>query len=277
MTMKFSLMTYTVAPSWPGGLPTLDAMAEFAAGLGFEALELSAGNLGEVSGVEFAQICRNHGLAVSCINGGANLADADEGEFQQGLDQARYYVELAGQMGCPIVMLLPGQAAQVDDKPRAAERIAQGLTEIVDYAGQRGVFVTLEDFPNPLTPYCTIAEMRWLLENVPGLRLTYDNGNWMIGGDDPVTALKTLGSYVINVHLKDWEVKPEAEGMHLPDGTFIRGGKHGRGLIDQKAVLAELKAQGYGGYMAFEYEGPESHQQATREGIEYLRGVLGEL
>lgn len=275
--MKFSLMTYTVASSWPGGLPTLEAMAAFAAELGFEALELSAGNLGEVSGLEFGQICRGYGLAVSCINGGANLADADEGEFQQGLDQSRHYVELAGQMGCPIVMLLPGHATSVEDKPRAADRIAEGLTQIVDYAGQRGVLVTLEDFPNPLTPYCTINEMRWLLQNVPGLRLTYDNGNWMIGGDDPVKALKELGSYAINVHLKDWEPDPNSDRIQMSDGRWVRGGKHGQGLIDQKAVLAELKAQGYGGYMAFEYEGPESHTMATREGVRYLRGLLAEL
>ena len=275
--MKLSLMTYTVSSSWPGGLPTLEAVAGFTTELGFEALELSAGDLGELSGLEFGELCRAYGLAVSCLNGGANLADEDEGEFQQGLDQARYYVELAGQMGCPIVMLLPGHATAPEDKPRAAERIAAGLAEIVDYAGERGVFITLEDFPNALTPYCTIAEMRWMLESVPGLRLTYDNGNWMIGGDDPVAALKALGSYVINVHLKDWEPDPQAEGLQTAGGQWVRGGKHGRGLIDHKAVLAELKAQGYGGYMAFEYEGPENHRLATREGIQYLRGVLGEL
>jgi len=275
--MKFSLMTYTVAPSWPGGCQTLEAMGDLAVALGFEALELSAGNLGERSAEEFGQICRDRDLAVSCINGGCTFAAEDDSEFAQGLDQARYYVDMAVELACPVVMLIPGFATDADDKPRAADRIAEGLRQTVEYSATRGVFITLEDFPNPLAPYASIAEMRWLLETVPGLRLTFDNGNWMIGGDDPLVALQTLGSYVINVHLKDWEVNPDGQGMKLPDGTFIRGGKHGQGLIDHKPILSELKSQGYGGYMAFEYEGPHDHSQATREGIEYIRGLLAEL
>lgn len=275
--MKFSLMTYTVAPSWPGGCQSLEAMADLATELGFEALELSAGNLGDRSAAEFAKICSERELAVSCINGGANLADPDDSEFAQGLDQARHYVEMATRMECSQVMLIPGFAANEGDKQRAAERIAEGLTQMVEYAGERGVLITLEDFPNAMAPYRTIAEMRWLLETVPGLRLTYDNGNWMLGGDDPLAALKALGSYAINVHLKDWEVDPDQSRMQMPNGTWVRGGKHGRGLIDHKAVLGELKAQGYGGYMAFEYEGVGDHTLATREGVEYLRGVLAEL
>jgi sugar phosphate isomerase/epimerase len=252
-------------------------MADLAAELGFEALELSAGNLGERSPAEFARICSERELAVSCINGGADLANVDNSEFAQGLDQARYYVEMATQMECSQVMLIPGFAANEGDKRRAAERIAEGLTQIVEHAAERGVFITLEDFPNALAPYRTISEMRWMLETVPGLRLTYDNGNWMLGGDDPLTALKALGRYAINVHLKDWEVDPDQSRMQMPNGTWVRGGKHGQGLIDQKAVLAELKAQGYGGYMAFEYEGPKDHTLATRQGVAYLRGVLAEL
>lgn len=275
--MKFSLMTYTVAPQWPGGCQSLTAMADFAVELGFEALELSAGNLGETSVAEFGAICKDRGLAVSSINGGCTLSTPDDSEFQQGLDQGKYYADMAAELDCAVIMPLPGFADDLDDKPRAAERIAEGLRVLVDYAAERGVFVTLEDFPNALAPNASIAEVRWLMENVPGLRLTYDNGNWMIGGDDPLTALQLLGNYVINAHCKDWELDPDQSRMQLPDGRFIRGGKHGQGLIDHKPIFAELKKQGYGGYVAFEYEGPHDHQVATREGLAYLRGILAEV
>ncbi|MEN6642283.1 MAG: sugar phosphate isomerase/epimerase family protein [Armatimonadia bacterium] len=275
--MRFSLMTYTVAPSQPGGLQTLREMCAFAAEVGFEAMELSAGNLGEVSAREFAGICSDHGLAVSCLNGSANLADADEDEFLQGLDQARYYLDLVGQMNCPVLMIIPGRAVDAADKPRAAQRIADGLGQVVEWASEQGVFVTIEDFPNPLAPYCSISEVRWLLDSVPGLGLTFDNGNWIVGGDDPVKALKALGPKAINAHLKDWELDPERGHIETLDGRWIRGGVHGEGLLDQKAILSELKAQNYGGYLAFEYEGPLNHVEATRKGMRYLRSVLEEI
>jgi sugar phosphate isomerase/epimerase len=275
--MNFSLMTYTVGPGWPGGCQSLEAMAGLAVELGFTALELSAGDLEERSPQEFGSICRDHGLAVSCINGGCNLADPDESEFLQGLDQCKYYVDLAVELDCKIIMPIPGHAADVDDKPRAAARIAEGLAEAVAYAAQAGVLVTLEDFPNLLSPYGSIAEMTAMLGSVPGLRLTFDNGNWMLSGDDPLQALQALGQHVVNAHLKDWEVNPEQTGMQLPDGRYIRGGLHGQGLIEHKPILAALQAMDYQGYLAFEYEGPMDHVAATRQGMAYLRQVLAEL
>ncbi|MBU0606754.1 MAG: hypothetical protein KKI08_02660, partial [Armatimonadetes bacterium] len=129
---------------------------------------------------------------------------------------------------------------------------------------------------NPLTPYCSIADLQWMFANVPGLQLTYDNGNFLLGGDDPLTALQTLGASVANVHIKDWEIDPNGS-RKLPDGRPFRGGKHGRGLIEHQPIFAELVKQGYDGWLAFEYEGPEDHCQATREGLAYLQGVLAEV
>jgi len=272
--MKFSLMTYTIGPGQPGGLETLEAMADFAAELQFEALELSAGHLGERPASDLAAICRDRGLAVSCINGGKAMTSADEAEFEQGVAEGRRLVDMAVTLSCPVVMLLPGPADDEADKPRVRERVAQGLREVMPYAEQAGVAVSLEDFPNPLTPYCSIADLQWMFAHVPGLKLTFDNGNWMLGGDDPLAALQTLGDHVANVHIKDWEINPAGEGMRLPDGRFIRGGLHGQGLIEHRPLLAELARQGYDGYLAFEYEGPMDHCEATRQGLAYLREVL---
>jgi sugar phosphate isomerase/epimerase len=275
--MKWSLMTYTVSSGFPGGLHSLEAMGDFARELGFEALELSAGNLGERAVHEFGDICHDRGLAVSCINGGCNLADVDDSEFAQGLDQAHYYVDMAVELSCPAIMLIAGQAQSEKDKPRATERIASGLSQVIAYAQPQGIAVTVEDFPNLLTPYCSISEVRTLMDMVPDLKLTYDNGNWMIGGDDPLLALTLFEGKIANVHLKDWEETTAELGRQWSNGKYYRGGRHGKGLIDQRAILAELKRQNYDGYLAFEYEGPVDHTQATLEGITYLRNVMAEL
>ena len=278
MIVDFSLMTYTVHGGQPGGIDTLEGIADFAREVDFAALELSAGR--DLEGREpssIAQLCAERDLAISCINGAANLAPAEQAEFEAGLAKGREMIDDAAAMGCPVVMFIPGMAESEADLPRAAARIAEGLRELLPEAARAGVTLTIEDFPNPLTPYASIAQVRYLLDNAPGLKLTYDCGNWLIGGSDPVEAIDEFAGEIVNAHIKDWEPDPNHGERKLPDGTSFRGGLHGKGMLDHPAILSRLLEVGYDGYLAFEYEGVEDHQQATRRGMEYLRGLLDEI
>ena len=274
--MRFSLMTYTVHGGQPGGLKTLEEMADFAAEVGFEARELSARDLEGREPAEIADLCEARELEISCINGPADLAAADDAGFEAGLAQARELTNAAADMGCPIIMLIPGRAASEEDLPRAAQRIAQGLAEAVTYAAGENITVTIEDFPNPLAPYASIEQVRYLLNWAPGLKLTYDCGNWVVGGDDPVAALNEFPEDIVNAHIKEWEPDPNESRIQTPDG-WLRGGLHGEGVLDQRAILTGLVEMGYEGYLAFEYEGVEDHLDATRRGMDYLRGLLAEI
>jgi sugar phosphate isomerase/epimerase len=270
-------MTYTVHGGQPGGLQTLEEMADFARDVGFAALELSARDLNDNQPSEIARICADRDLAISCINGPADLASPDEAVFEAGLVEARALTDAAAEMGCPAIMLIPGRAEAEDDLPRAAERIAEGLRQTVAYARERDVTVTIEDFPNPLTPYASIEQVSYLLEQVPGLKLTYDCGNWVVGGDDPVDALCEFAGDIVNAHIKEWEPDPNESRIQTPEGIWLRGGLHGEGVLDHEAILRGFVEIAYDGYLAFEYEGVENHQEATREGMAYLRGILADL
>jgi len=272
--MRFSQMTYTVAPGQPGGLQTLEEMADLAAELEFGALELSAGNLGERPAAEFGAICRERGLEVSCINGGANLVAEDAEEFAAAVETARGYLAMAVELDCPVIMIVPARADSMEDKPRATARMAEGLRVIIAEGRELGVTVTVEDFPNLLTPCSSIAEMQDLLERAPGLMVNYDNGNWIVGGDDPVEAVEAFAGRIANVHIKDWEPDPTQSRIETADGNWLRGGLHEEGIIDHAAVFAALETAGYDGWLAFEYEGVMDHVEATRLGMRYLRGLL---
>lgn len=275
--MRWSLMTYTVNANQPGGLPGLAEIARFAREVEFAALELSARDLTERTPEQARAICDEEGLAISCINGPADLATADDAAFGAGIDEAMRLAEAAVAMACPVLMLIPGRATSPEDKPRAAARIAEGLGKVVARTADLPLTVTIEDFPNPLAPYASIEEVGYLLDAVPGLGLTFDNGNWVVGGDDPVAAVQEFAGRIANTHLKDWEPDPDRRRIQLPDGSWIRGGLHGQGLLDQRAILGALVAAGYDGTLAFEYEGPMDHCEATRQGMAYLRAVLTEV
>ncbi len=276
--MDFSLMTYTVHGGQPGGIETLEGIADFARKLDFAALELSAGrDLVDREPGEIADLCHQRDLTISCINGPADLAARDDAEFEEGLTDGRAIIEAAFGMDCPVIMLIPGRAESEEDLPRAADRIAEGLRELIPYAEERGVTVTIEDFPNPLAPYASIEQVRYLMDEAPGLKLTYDCGNWLMGGDDPLEAIDPFAGEIANAHLKDWEPDPDQSRHHLPSGNWVRGGLHGEGILDHRAILSGLVESGYDGFLAFEYEGIEDHTEATRRGMRYLREVMAEL
>lgn len=275
--MKFSLMTYTMAPVVREGRMTLKDVCEFAKELEFEAIELSVSNLGDMPPAELREVCDSLGLKISCMNGGAKLTARDDTEFAEAKDTVRQYVDIVAELACPVVMVVAGQAESEEDKPRAAGRIAEGIQACASYAKDAGVVLSVEDFPAALAPNRSIQEVRSLLEAAPDLRLTFDNGNFVPAGDDPVDAFRALHSYVVNAHIKDWELAPEGQGIPCVDGKRIRGGLHGQGLLDHKGLFTEMKQLGYDGYLAYEYEGVLDHEAATREGIAYLRSVLAEL
>lgn len=72
-----------------------------------------------------------------------------------------------------------------------------------------------------------------------------DTGHWMRSGIKPVEALKVLRGRIISAHLKDLN---EFGVRNAHDVPF------GQGKADMKAVLDELKAQGFQGNLSIEYE-----------------------
>jgi sugar phosphate isomerase/epimerase len=71
-----------------------------------------------------------------------------------------------------------------------------------------------------------------------------DTGHWPRAGRVPVEVLKQLEGRLVHLHFKDLD-QANAKGHDAPWGT---------GKCDAKAMLQELKRQGYNGYFSIEYE-----------------------
>jgi sugar phosphate isomerase/epimerase len=70
-----------------------------------------------------------------------------------------------------------------------------------------------------------------------------DTGHWMRANFVPVDTLKKLDGRVMHLHFKD--LNEFGKGRDVPWGT---------GQGDARGMLAELKRQGYKGYLSIEYE-----------------------
>jgi sugar phosphate isomerase/epimerase len=90
-----------------------------------------------------------------------------------------------------------------------------------------------------------------------------DTGHWATSGITPLDGLKTLKGRIVSVHLKD-RVAIAKETADVPFGA---------GICDVKAMLDELKAQGFAGNIAIEYEAHLANNVAdVAQCIGYVRG-----
>ncbi|HVL52949.1 MAG TPA: sugar phosphate isomerase/epimerase [Vitreimonas sp.] len=98
-----------------------------------------------------------------------------------------------------------------------------------------------------------------------------DVGHWTVGGGDPVDALRRYGPRVTHVHLKD--VDPDVlaglrDGRTSGWDDAIRARlftELGGGLLDLPAILGELHARGFAGWLMVEQDscwGPPSESAA---------------
>ncbi len=72
-----------------------------------------------------------------------------------------------------------------------------------------------------------------------------DTGNWMRSGVRPIDGLRILKGRIICVHLKDMTELDRRDAHEVPFGTGASG---------IKECLEELRAQGFNGHIAVEYE-----------------------
>lgn len=95
----------------------------------------------------------------------------------------------------------------------------------------------------------------------PYLRVTYDCGNFVSSGRDPLAALTTLADYIGYIHLKD--VRAGETGS-----TFL-----GNGEIDFAAIFRVLAQNRYPGFFCFEFSMNTARLNEIEKSLEYLLAI----
>ncbi len=132
--------------------------------------------------------------------------------------------------------------------------------------GQKFAFETGEEIP--LTLSLLISEIG--LDNVG---VNFDPANLLtLGRGNPNDAMDLLGSKVFGIHAKDGN----------PPKFGDRGGKQtvvGKGSVDFKRLLTQLKGFGYEGDIIIEHEIPDATQRdiEIKETKVYLEKLIGEI
>ncbi|MBW0100835.1 sugar phosphate isomerase/epimerase [Pseudonocardia sp. KRD291] len=280
--MKLGMLTACL-PDQP-----LAKIASWAAGAGYEALEVAAwpaigdrpftashldvASFGEREADATRALFDDHGLTLSSLAFYDNNLHPDPGERKAVNDHVAACIDAAALLGCPTVGTFVGRhpGRTVAENLRDAEEI---FPPLVERAGERGVKLIVENcvmegwhpdgYPGNLAYSPELWEWMFSL----GLYLNYDPSHLMWMGIDPVEALKPYVDRIPHAQAKDIQLFPDrrhrygwpgkAVGREDPfDVGWWRYRVPGLGDVDWRRVVDTLYEGGFDGVLSVEHEDP---------------------
>ncbi|NLN18640.1 MAG: sugar phosphate isomerase/epimerase [Firmicutes bacterium] len=270
--MKIALMSYTLARGPWGKNPNLKELCELASSLQIEGIDWVT--LYGFSPEQVVQVTSDYGLKNVCYTFFAPLHNAEK--RAEAMDLIKRGLDTANVLGADKIML-PLGGVEGQSREYSRQLALEGLAKAVSLGAAQGVTVTVEHFHGRLAPFITSEDMEQAVAAVPGLRITYDNGNVYTSGGDPAEAFTRVHKYIVHAHFKDWRVVEEGRLQGL-DGRFYTGALVGEGVVDPKPCLEAMAAAGYEGYINMEYEGQEyDPKEAIIRGTKYLQELIASL
>lgn len=202
------------------------------------------------------------------------------------LTYGKRHVDMAKKMGTENILIVPGFLSQeetVELKAANAEKEAlyqymntnakvqqmrANLQELVDYAANQGICVSLEDFDNEAAPFATKWQLLWFMEHVEGLRFTMDIGNFVYSDEDACDGFTCLKPWMVHIHCKDRGEEALAESFRYKKG--MAACPTGAGYLPTEQIIREVYAQGYLGYYAIEHFGAEDQLSCMQKSADFL-------
>ncbi|HPE95772.1 MAG TPA: sugar phosphate isomerase/epimerase family protein [Bacillota bacterium] len=225
--------------------------------------ELAAADMTKEKIAFVKSVMADNGLVFSAICGDFGFDFSDEARKTEIIEKSKRVVDVALQLGCPIVTTHIGRIEETET--HRMEVMRDTAYQLSSYADSCGAIFAAE----------TGSEKAPLLKNfldslgAKGLRVNLDPANLvMCVGDDPVAAVYVLKDYIVHTHAKDGIQTGEDKFLEVPLGT---------GGVDFDKYLKALDDIGYKGYLTIEREVGDSPAKDIGLAFSFLEEKLKKL
>lgn len=270
LRLSLAVQTPEVEATLPVALlqGSFEAKLRKAAEFGADGVELIAVDPDALDAASIRALAGQCGLEIAAVASGGmafaaglTLLNADPDKARLAQDRLNGLVRLAEALEAPLVTIGSFRGRLAWGGPHGRELLAERLRQAAEYAGSRGVRLALE----PLNRY----EADLILNAAEGL-------DFVAQVDHPALGL-LLDTYHVNIEECSW-TEPFGRvcqagrlfHVHLGDNNRLYPGG---GLIDFGAILAELNACGYSGYLSAELLPRPDPDTAARRTIAHMRGL----
>ncbi|MEK6703647.1 MAG: sugar phosphate isomerase/epimerase [Planctomycetota bacterium] len=247
--MKFAFSTIA-CPDW-----TLDRVAALAQSAGYTGVELrSMGYAGSglacepalTSPSKLQSILRGAGAQPCCLSTSCRFDAPIEppiigwaiSDHNRSAREAKGMVELAADLGCPMIRVFGFEFTSRERKVSAIDRIVSRLLQVADAGRARQVRVAVENGGS----FASAAALAELLDAAdhPSLGAVYNTATAHSAGDTLSSGLNVLSDRLLMLKLKD-----------LKDGKPC---VLGEGQVPCQAALSSASAAGYDAWVSHEFD-----------------------
>ncbi len=162
----------------------------------------------------------------------------------QQIAMTKQWIDRAAEFAAPTIRIFAGRVPKQGGVEQGRKWFVECMEQVLPHAEKRGVFLALENHGGIVTTGDqTLACLQAVESDWFGLNL--DTGNFR--EPDPYASIERCAPYAVNVHLK----------------VHVHSTSKGSAPADYNRIVGILKASGYRGYVALEYEAKEDPFQAA--------------
>jgi len=187
-------------------------------------------------------LMKDKGLTFVDLGSSAEMHHAEPAERQKHLDEAKKFIELAGQLNCPYVRVFPNKLPK-EDRDKTIDTIISNLKEVGNYAEGTSVMALMETHGDVVES----AVIKKIMDSVnhPKVGLVWDVTNmWTITKEPPAQVYSLLKKYIHHTHIKDAKLADGGPQYQLM----------GKGEVPIFEAIDILNKDRYKGYYSFEWE-----------------------
>jgi sugar phosphate isomerase/epimerase len=268
--MKLSCVPATYFLDIVEGRMSIEAWIDLAASLGLDGLDFGQAWFRDRRPAVIAALRRrvgDRGLQACLLRCAPDFTHPDPGARRGTLDEMRAMVELAHDLGAPLVRVTAGQAHPSVSRADGIRWVVDALGALLPEAAAAGVTLAYENHTK-----ASVWQYRDFSENPAvfleivrategtGLGVTFDTGNPLVQGDDPFPLLRHVARRVVSIDANDSKTRGRFEFCVV-----------GQGLVPFAEVFGFLKREaGYDGWISVE-EYSRTGDQGFREAVRFVR------
>lgn len=244
----------------PGASMDMFKFLDFCAEHGCDGAELTSYFFPKALSADYLVQVRRHaflkGVAVSGTAIGNNFSHPKGEKRDAEIALTKQWIDRAAVLGAPHIRVFAGQTKELD-REAADKLVVAALEECSDYAGQKGIFLGIENHDaigsaEHLLKLIKPVNSRWLGVNL-------DSGNFRTA--DPYKDFAEIAPYAVNVQLKT-EINPVGAATKGPQPA------------DLPRFVKLLRAAHYQGFVALEFEGKEDPFKAVPPVLERMKELF---
>lgn len=244
----------------------LEKVVQEAAQLGIEYVHIN-GDFWMHNEARVDELLGKAGMYVGCSD---NIFQLTQGKD---VDRAEKLIRFLSRKGVEQLLLIPGFVHEAQSRQSAMDEAARHMKELVYLARSLHVQCSLEDYDNHTAPFGTWQELKWYVEQLPGLGISFDTGNFAYFGQDAQEAYAQLKPYICMVHAKDrkYAGREGEQPLKTMDGKMLYPSAVGSGEMPMQQVLSDLKNSGYDGGVTIEHFYSANMLEDMRQSVTWLK------